>query len=83
MQKVTYYNDGIYLLCIAFHTNKGNIYTIKLDNWGQSRHEAQIKRLDLFESNSMKYSITLELDFNKDILNFVVKEKTNENNRLQ
>lgn len=75
VQKATYYNDGIYLLHIAFHTDKGNIYTIKLDNWAQSRFQAQIERFELFEGNPLKYEIILQLDFNKDIIDFRVRDK--------
>lgn len=60
---------------IAFHTDKGNIYTIKLDNWAQSRFQAQIERLELFEGNPLKYEIILQLDFNKDIIDFRVRDK--------
>lgn len=60
---------------IAFHTDKGNIYTIKLDNWAQSRFQAQIERFELFEGNPLKYEIILQLDFNKDIIDFRVRDK--------
>lgn len=65
--------DSNYFLCLAFHTNTGNIYTISLDCWGQSRYDTQIRRLELFGKEPKKYSVDLELDFDSHILNFIVR----------
>ena len=65
-------NDSNYFTCIAFHTNTGNIYTLKLDHWSELKYEKQIKRIELFNNEPKKYDVSLILDFCGNIESFTI-----------